>query len=110
MASYKEPSFEDRAAAQRDARQKALDKLKAKPQADPETVAARLAAAAQREAAELARREARRAEMAEAKAAKAAAKVAAAELAAASIKPELTDAERKAARDAKYAARKQRKN
>lgn len=110
MASYKEPSFEDRAAAQRDARQKALDKLKAKPQADPETVAARLAAAAQREVAELARRDARRAEMAEAKAAKAAAKVAAAELAAASIKPELTDAERKAARDAKYAARKQRKN
>ena len=40
---------------------------------------------------------------------KAAAKQAAAELAAAAIQPELTVAERKAARDEKYAARKQRK-
>ena len=109
MASYKEPSFQDRAALMREARQKALANFKAKPQVDAATIAERLAAQAQRDATVVARREARHAELAAAKAEKAAAQIAAAQLQAASVKPELTDEQRKLARDAKYAARKQGK-
>ena len=93
----------------REARQKALANFKAKPQVDAATIAERLAAQAQRDAAVVARREARHAELAAAKAEKAAAQIAAAQLQAASVKPELTDEQRKLARDAKYAARKQAK-
>ena len=44
MASYKEPSFKDRAALSAQAKQAALEKLKAKPPIDPEVAAARAAA------------------------------------------------------------------
>jgi len=91
----------------------ALAKLKAKPAPDPEVVAARLARAAEREAAQAAKREAAKA----AREAKEAEKIAAAEAAAAAAeaakpkkpKPLLSAEELKAARDARYAARKARK-
>ncbi len=110
MASYKEPSFAERTALARQARMDALKKLQHKAAPDAATIAERQAAAAQREAAEAAKREARRTQIAEEKAAKAAAKLAA-EIAAMPepAAPELTEEEKKAARDAKYAARKKRK-
>ena len=91
-----------------DAKQRALDKLRAKPAADPAVVQARIDAAAAKEAAAAEKREARRIEMAEAKAAKEAAKAEREAAQAAAAKP-LTPEEQKAIRDAKYAARKARK-
>jgi hypothetical protein len=105
MKSYKDPSFEDRVARAAEAKQKALDKLRAKPPVDEKLVAARQAARLKREAAEAERRAAKKAaEQAarEAKQAKAAEKAKPAPVV-------LTDAEKKAARDARYAARKNRK-
>jgi hypothetical protein len=107
MAGYKEPSFADRTAAATAARAKALAKLKAKPALSAEEQAARIKAAAEREAAEAARREAVRAEREAKKAAELQRKLEAAE--AAKPKPKLSDAELKALRDARYAARKARK-
>lgn len=109
MAGYKEPSFQDRVALAQSAREKALEKLRNKPQVD-EAERARRAAAQQTKLAEAAARraavlEAREAEKAAAEAEKAAR---AAEIEAAKP-PVLTDEERKALRDAKYAARKKRK-
>lgn len=115
MASFKDPSFQDRAAAAGRARQKALEKLASRPAPD----AAQLAA--QREAWEAeqqklaAERSAKKEEAARLKAEKAARKAAdiekareAAELKAARLKPASPE-EMKAARDARYAARKARK-
>ena len=81
MASYKEPSFKDRAALSAQAKQAALEKLKAKPPIDPAVAAERAAARAVKEAAEAQK----------------------------SVRAELSEAEKKAARDARYAARKKRK-
>ncbi|MEV9116392.1 DUF6481 family protein, partial [Klebsiella pneumoniae] len=61
MASYKEPSFKDRAALSADAKQRALEKLKAKPPVDPAVVAARAAAREAKEAAEAKKREEKKA-------------------------------------------------
>ncbi len=114
MAGYKEPGFQDRVQAAAQARNKALERLKAKPAADPATLAERAAKAAEREAAQAAKREAAKAER-EAKAAEQAAKAAQAAIEAAEAAlanappPEMTDEERKALRDARYAARKARK-
>jgi hypothetical protein len=102
MASYKEPSFNERTAAAREARERALKLLAAKPAPDPVAAAARAAAAAEKAAA---RSEA----MAQTKADKIAAREAAAQKSAAAIKPKLTPEEEKALRDARYAARKNRK-
>jgi hypothetical protein len=112
MTSYRDPAFHERLAASADARKKALDRLKAKPAVDPAVVAARQAAEAARQAA-LAEKSAEKKRLAEeAKAAKAAA-AAEREAAAAAAKPapkaELTEAEKKLARDLRYAARKGRK-
>jgi hypothetical protein len=110
MASYKEPSFKDRAALSAQAKQQALEKLKAKPPIDPAVVAERAAKRAAREAAEAQRRadkiaaaeQARLDKIAKAEAAKAEAEQQV-------IRAQLTEAEKKAARDARYAARKNRK-
>jgi hypothetical protein len=105
--AYKEPTFQDRAALAAQAKQKALEKLKAKPQIDPAVAAARAAARQAREEKEVQRR----AEKAQAieqarldKIAKAEAELAAIE----AEKQRLIDADiaAKAARDARYAARK----
>jgi hypothetical protein len=104
MKSYKDPSFQDRVGRATDAKQKALDQLRAKPPVDEKVVAERLAAQQRREAAQAEKRAAKQAEAqaaAEAKAAEAA-KVAAAP-------PPPTAEELKQARDARYAARKARK-
>ena len=81
MATYNDPTFEERTALARQAREKALAKLAAKPALDPAVVAERKAAQQARE-------------QAAAEAAKA---------------PVVSEEELKAARDAKYAARKKRK-
>ena len=102
MASYKDPSFEERTALARQAREKALAKLAAKPALDPAVVAERKAAQAAREQAAAEKSAAKKAAILQAKADK----LAAAEAAAA---PVMSEEELKAARDAKYAARKKRK-
>lgn len=103
MAGYKEPGFQDRVAAAAEARAKALERLKAKPPVDPAVLEARAAKAREREELQ-ARRSAEKAQAREE-----ARKIAEAKKAAA-IVPEPTEAERKAARDARYAARKARKS
>jgi hypothetical protein len=111
MASYKAPDFQDRLASATAAKQKALAQLRAKPPVDEAALAERRQKA-----------EARAAKLAAKQAEKRAAKEEAARLAAEQIeatqanaaeatnaRPPLTEAERKAARDARYAARKARK-
>jgi hypothetical protein len=104
--AFKEPTFQERAALAAQTKQAALDKLRAKPPADEAVVAqqreARLAreAAAARIAAE--KRAARELEKTLKK------EEAAARIAATAPAPKLSDAEQKAIRDAKYAARKNR--
>jgi len=105
MPSFKDPSFQDRAASAAQARQRALDKLRARPPIDPAVVEQRKAAQALRDAEAEKAREERKAAREREKAEKR-------ERAAASApapRPELTEAEKKAARDARYAARKNRK-
>ena len=111
MAGFKAPDFNERTAAARAAKEKALEKLKTKPVADPAVIAAREEARAARDAASAERRAARLREAEEAKAAKAAAAAAAAPPPPPPEpeKPKLTPEEQKAIRDAKYAARKARK-
>ena len=94
--TYKD-SFQDRIGNAAKAREKALAKLKARPPLDPKVVAERVERQAQRNA--------REAEKAEAKKAARAAQAAAE----AEISPPPTEEELKAARDAKYAARKARR-
>lgn len=115
MASFKDPSFQDRVAAASKAKQKALDQLKAKPPVDEALMAKRRQ---EREIREQALEEERiakanakaaaKAEKAAIKAAEAEAAKAAAALKAARLKPASPE-EMKAARDARYAARKARK-
>ncbi len=105
MKSYKDPSFQDRVGRASEAKQKALDNLRSKPPIDERIVAERQAARLKREAAEAEKRAAKRA--AEQSASEAKAEDAAAKLAA--IPAARTEAEKKLARDARYAARKNRK-
>ncbi len=108
MKSFKDPSFQDRVGRAAEAKQKALDKLRSKPPVDEQVVAERQAARAKREAAEAEKRAAKKAAEQAAKEAKAVAKAeAGAETKAVPAGP--TEAERKLARDARYAARKARK-
>ena len=106
MKSFKDPSFQDRVGRAAEAKKKALDQLKAKPPVDEAVLAERNAARLAKEAAEAERRAAKKAAEQEAKAAKLAE---AERIKAAKNVPEPTEAERKAARDARYAARKNRK-
>jgi len=115
LRSFKDPSFQDRVASASKAKQKALDQLRAKPPVDEALMAARRQ---EREARDRALEEERagkarekaatRAEKASVKAAELAAAEAAVALKAARLKPS-TPEEMKAARDARYAARKARK-
>jgi hypothetical protein len=120
MAAFKVPDFNERAAAAREARASALEKLKNKPAPDPAVVAARIAAQEAREKAIAEKRAAKQAAIEEARAAKAAAEAEAAEQARlaqiaaeeaareAELKKNSLKETLKAARDAKYAARKAR--
>lgn len=115
MASFKSPSFQDRVASAAKAKQKALDQFKAKPPVDEAIMAERRRAWEMREQALSEERVSKAEAAAAARAAKArlkAAEVAQAEEAAARkaarLKP-ASEAEMKAARDARYAARKARK-
>lgn len=103
MPPFKD-SFQDRVGQAAEAKRKALEKLRSKPPVDEAVAAARLEASRQREA----RAEEKRAARAE-KAKSAEEARAAAQEKAASAPPPPTEAERKAARDARYAARKSRK-
>lgn len=114
MPPYKAPSFQDRIALADKAKKAALEKLKARPKVDEAELAERRAARLAREEAQALERAQALRERAEAKAAADAeaariaeeARQAAAEKAA-RLAP-LTAAEMKAARDARYAARKAR--
>ena len=102
MKSYRDPSFQDRVGQAGEAKKKALEQLRARPQVDEKTLAERQAARLIRETAERQRQAAKRE-------AKAAAATQAENARAAAVQAVPTDAERKAARDARYAARKSRR-
>jgi len=115
VASFKDPSFQDRVAAASKAKQKALDQLKAKPPVDEALMAKRRQereireqALAEERIAKANAKAAAKAEKVAIKAAEAEAAKAAAALKAARLKPASPE-EMKAARDARYAARKARK-
>ena len=97
-------TFQDRAGQAAEAKEKALERYRARPQLDPKAAAERMAAGQEREAAraqKAADKKAERTAAAEAKAADDAEKAAAA--------VPKTEAELKAARDARYAKRKARR-
>ena len=96
-------SFQDRAGQAAQAKQKALEQYRSRPPVDEDAAAKRKAAGLEREAAKADKAAAKKA--AEDASAADAAKAEAKALAAVSM----TDADRKAARDARYAARKKRK-
>jgi hypothetical protein len=110
MKAYQGGSYQERVGRAAEAKQKALDLLRARPAVDEATLAARREAATAREAAQAAKRAARLAEREEAAAHEARradeAAVRAEENEGGRI---ATEAERKAMRDARYAARKSRK-
>jgi hypothetical protein len=99
MAGFKAPDFQDRIKLAAEAKQKALEKLRSKPKVDEAVLAERRVAAEARDIAATEKRAARK----EAKALEAAAAAAAKEAAKPKAK---TPEELKAARDARYAARK----
>ena len=98
MSSFKHPTFQDRAGQAADARAKALAQLRRRPEPSEQQVAERKAVAARRQAAQAEKSMAKRAASQAAALAKTAAKAPAVP----------TEAERKAARDARYAKRKGR--
>ena len=100
MESYKDTSFDSRAGQAADAKKKALDQLRTRPPLSEEEVVARKQQGQRREIAKAGKAAAKKAE-------KAAAIAAATAAASRPVPP--TEAERKAARDARYAARKSRK-
>ena len=114
MSGFKEPSFADRQKAAQEARKNILNKFRSQPGVDDPAViqrrAEREAQAAERAKAKLTR-EAARAEqkLREAKAAAEAATQLAREKEEATAREAALEVERKAARDARYAARKKRK-
>lgn len=104
MKSYKESSFQDRTGRAAEAKAKALEQLRSRPPIDPKVRAERMAASLRRDAAKADKAAARTA------AKRAATEAAAADaLAKASAARPPTEAELKARRDARYAARKSRK-
>jgi hypothetical protein len=98
MSSFKHPSFQDRAGQAANARAKALEQLRLRPEPSEQQVAERKAAGARRQAVQAQKAIEKRA----------AAEAAATAEAAAKAQPVPTEAERKSARDARYAARKAR--
>ena len=110
MKGLKGESYQDRVARGADAKQKALDQLRARVPPDPEALAARRAAAEARDAAGAERKAARKVARERAAAdSKQADKAFATGIETPGSAPEPTEAERKAARDARYAARKSRR-
>ena len=116
MTSYNEPSFQQRVADAAKAKEKALERLRSKPPIDENLLVERKAAALKRETAKAEKIAAKKsAEQAAADAAAQAAAeaealaLAAAEAVRANTPAQPTEAERKAARDARYASRKKRK-
>ncbi len=114
MKGYKAPSFQDRAAASASAKEKALAKMKAAPQLSEAELAERAARRIEREAAAEAKAAAAKAAREEkqrlAEEEREAAKAEAARIEEANAPPPpKTEEELKAARDARYAARKKRK-
>ena len=107
MAMFNDPSFQDRIKLKNDAKMKALEALRNKAPVDEALVAERIAAKAAKEAIEAEKRAVKLAEREAEKAEKAAARAAAILAAAPKPPPKVaTPAEMKAARDARYAARK----
>lgn len=113
MAGYNPPDFNERAAAARAAKQKALDQLRNRPAPDPSVAAERQAQRERREAAAAERREARQHAAQEAKAVERAESASDLKRSKAVVPPAegtpRTEEQLKAARDARYAARKARK-
>lgn len=112
MKTYQNFTFQDRTSQSAKAKQQKLDQLRAKPPLDPAVQEARLLASQAKAAAQAERQAQRKAAIEAAEQSARDRKIAnekaeAARLAA--IKPVLTDEERKLARDAKYAARKNRR-
>ena len=110
MAAFKNPTFQERVATAAAAKNAALEKMRAKPPVDEAELAARTAKRLVKEAKEAEQRQAKKdAMVAKQEAAKQAAldKAAAAEAAAPIV---LTEAEKKALRDERYAMRKKRKS
>jgi hypothetical protein len=112
--AFKDPSFQDRVASANKAKQRALDQLRAKPPVDQELMATRRQERETREraleeewAAKAQEQAAAKAEKTSLRVAELAAADAAAALKAARLKP-FSPEEMKAARDARYAARKTR--
>jgi len=102
MALFKDPSFQDRAGQAADAKKKALEQLRLRPLPNEKLVAERKAAEVRRQTAKAHKADAKRA-------AAQAALDSKAEIAAQAAAPATTEADRKAARDARYAARKNRR-
>jgi len=114
MRGYKEPSFQERTAAAARARNSALEKLQTRPSLSQEEIERRVAVQAAKDAAANAKREAvvlARQAAAEAKAERSREAARLVESAARGATPGtvLSESELKAARDARYAARKHRK-
>ena len=112
LASYKVPDFRERVALADAAKRKALDQLRTRPMPDEALVAERTAAQQAREAAAEEKRVAKRAAEQQARDAKRAEAeaIAAAKLAQTPVRAVRSEAELKADRDARYAARKKRKS
>ena len=102
MTSFKSPSFQDRVGQAANAKEKALEQLRLRPEPDEKKLAERKAAGERRQAAQAEKSVAKKAAIEAAARAKA-------EAAAKAAAPVPTEAERKAARDARYAARKARR-
>jgi hypothetical protein len=105
MPRFSEPTFQERTQMAAKARQAVLRKLKAKPPISPEVLAERKAAQLAREQRQAIAREEKRAAFEKEKAERKAAK----EQARPKLALGLTETEKKAARDERYAQRKKRK-
>jgi hypothetical protein len=105
MAFFKQPTFQERAALAAKAKEAALQKLREKPPIDEAVVAERIAA---RQAKLEAQAKAREEKIAAREREKAEKKAAAEAAAPPPPPPPLSEAEKKALRDARYAARKSR--
>lgn len=108
MPSFKQPTFQERATLAAKAKTAALEKLRAKPPVDEAVLANRRAASLAKEEAQAKAREEKRISHELEKAEKKTRAAEAALAAAAAAPAVLTEAEKKIARDARYAARKGR--
>lgn len=109
MKGFKEPGFQDRTAEAARAKEKALEKMKAAPKPDEAELAARAARREERNAKATSKRAAAEEAKKQREREKCEKALEAEREQAKAVSPEPTDAERQAARDARYAARKIRK-